>query len=162
VSARRCPHKPERGPALDGLLWCNRCDAETIRGYIVADTLDRPTDESDKSPWTVTVESIGEHSFRTVFRVGVQGFTIAYDDSEEAEQHCHGIARMFRNAMSRAGLSRETLLNQALRDIGSARLLADSLWEPETAVWKAIYNAIAARDEQWLEILNIRRSHDTR
>jgi hypothetical protein len=58
-----------------------------------------------KIPWTVDVEKLsGDNNFRTMFRVGVQGFTVAHaEDIDEAETHCQGIAKMFRQAMMNAG-----------------------------------------------------------
>ena len=101
MSAKRCPHKFLPGPSLDGLLYCNECDAEVIRGYVVADTLDEP---NPKTSWSVEVERLSENNFRTMFKVGVQGFTLAHEeDHDEAESHCRSIARMFCEAMSRAG-----------------------------------------------------------
>ena len=104
-------------------MWCSKCNAEVICGYIVADTLDdlhelgrierraadqRPVDEAEadetKLPWSVVVQKLDENSFRTVFQVGVQHFVLAcVENNDEAEQHCNFIAKMFRKAMSRAG-----------------------------------------------------------
>jgi hypothetical protein len=116
VSAKRCTHGPLKGPSLDGLVWCSKCDAEVIHGFVVADALDAP-----KIPWSVEVEKLsGENNFRTMFKVGVQGFTLAHAEDEEAEAHCHRIAKFFREAMSRAGYrhvpaEEDWALNQLIR-----------------------------------------------
>jgi len=121
MSAKRCPHKVLPGHALDGLLWCSDCNAEVIRGYIVADTLDAK-DDTTKIPWAVDVEKLyGENNFRTMFKVGVQSFELAHaENDDEAEQHCNFVARMFGEAMSRAGYgflpaSEDWSLNQLTR-----------------------------------------------
>ena len=102
MSAKRCPHKVLPGPALDGVLWCDKCNAEVIRGYILADTLDGL---ENKIPWAVGVEALpGKNNFRTMFKVGVQSFTVAHaEDIDEAEIHCQRIAELFSKAMQNAG-----------------------------------------------------------
>lgn len=72
-----------------------------------------------KLPWVVEVEKLsGDHNFRAVFKVGVQSFTLAHvENDDEAEQHCHTIARMFRQAMVNAGCStsEDWALNQLVQ-----------------------------------------------
>lgn len=55
--------------------------------------------------WSVTVEQYGPQSYKTIFRVGVQYFTLTnVEDDEEALQHCTFIKDMFLRALTSLGV----------------------------------------------------------
>lgn len=62
------------------------------------------TDKKDV-PWTVNVEKLsGKRSYRTMLRVGAQGFELAsVQDDKEALEHCRFIQQMFVRAMAALG-----------------------------------------------------------
>ena len=59
---KHCPHKA-RGPAANGISWCEDCNADVIEGYVVASTLDTP---ATKGSTLFHEFKVGESKFRMV------------------------------------------------------------------------------------------------
>lgn len=59
---------------------------------------------SEAAPWSCDVVEITPSHWRTVFKVGVQSFTLADTyDGQEGRQHCEFIRAMFLTAITAAG-----------------------------------------------------------
>lgn len=58
--------------------------------------------------WTVNVEKLsGRNNYRTMFRVGNQGFMLAdLQGDKEARQHCVFVQQMFMRAMEKLGAAK--------------------------------------------------------
>lgn len=55
--------------------------------------------------WRINVGRIGPRAWRTEFKVGAQSFTIAQDDSDEAEAHCVHMGECLASALKAIGAS---------------------------------------------------------
>lgn len=54
-------------------------------------------------PWRINIDRISPNTWRTEFKVGAQSFTIAQDDSDEAEAHCVHMGECLASALKAIG-----------------------------------------------------------